>query len=137
MPNGEHNAELEQDRIKKTQREGWEFLSCSDRPDWVVNAAGRQDLHGQPIGRYKIFHGNTDVYRVESTFGLEILVYRKLKSDHFPMTAEEGRCPNCQAYVKRYEDDRFLTCHRCGWTVGSPILRWLTHPSWINYHFGD
>ncbi|QLG48324.1 hypothetical protein [Natrinema halophilum] len=27
--------------------------------------------------------------------------------------------------------------HRCGWTVGYPLLRWVRFPSWIDYHFRD
>jgi len=31
------------------------------------------------------------------------------------------------------DDDLFLTCHRCGWTVGYPVLRWVRYPSWVDY----
>lgn len=34
----------------------------------------------------------------------------------------------------RLSRDKFLKCHRCGWTVSYPILRWVTHPSWLKYY---
>lgn len=138
MPNGHgQRAKDEERQIESTTSDGWEYLD--DPPDWVVRAAKNQDLHREAgFGVYDIFHGNTFVYRAESTVhGIGLHVYRKLKSDYFETTKDEGTCPNCQAYVKRYDDDQFLTCHRCGWTVGYPVLRWLRYPSWIDYYLSD
>jgi hypothetical protein len=138
MPNGHgQRAKDEEKQIKSTTSDGWEHLD--DPPGWVVRAAKNQDLDRQAgFGVYDTFHGDTFVYRVESTVhGVGLHVYRKLKSDYFDTTKDEGTCPNCQAYVKRYDDDRFLTCRRCGWVVGYPILRWFRYPSWVDYYLGD
>lgn len=43
-------------------------------------------------------------------------------------------CPNCGQRIWRLSEDRFLKCHRCGWTVSYPVLRWFTHPTWIRYY---
>jgi hypothetical protein len=88
----------------------WEQV---DKPDWIdlPDASNRGDWGP---GSYTIIHGDTFVYKVVWT-QFEFLVFRQLKSDYHETTREEGTCPNCQAYVERYQDDRYLTCHRCGW----------------------
>lgn len=35
-------------------------------------------------------------------------------------------CPECGHYVYRVSGDWILTCHRCGWRAGWPIVRWVT-----------
>lgn len=47
---------------------------------------------------------------------------------------DPNTCKNCQGYIRRRHGDRFLKCHRCGWIVSYPGLRWLTHPTWIKYY---
>ncbi|WP_435128347.1 CAP domain-containing protein [Halobaculum sp. D14] len=48
---------------------------------------------------------------------------------------EKGQhCPSCGGRVWRLSGDKFLKCHRCGWTVGYPVLRWVLHPTWILYY---
>ena len=89
----------------------------------------------QPANKHFIVHGNTYVYKIKFDNTSRASTYRKLKSDYHRTTRNEGTCPNCQAYVKRFDGDKFLTCHRCGWTVGLPLLRWLRYPSWIDYYW--
>ena len=36
-------------------------------------------------------------------------------------------CPDCGQYIYRKSGDWVLKCHRCGWTAGLPIIRWLTN----------
>lgn len=136
MPNGHgQRAEDEERQIKATTSEGWKHFT--DPPGWVVDAAKGKGLDKQAgFGIYDTFHGDTYVYRAESTVhGVGLHLYRKLKSDYFETTRNEGTCPDCQAYVKRQERDRFLKCHRCEWIVGYPLLRWLRYPSWMDYYF--
>lgn len=45
----------------------------------------------------------------------------------------EAYCPNCHSYRRRYNTDKFLKCHRCGWIIGYPIIRWLRYPTWLQY----
>jgi len=33
-------------------------------------------------------------------------------------------CPDCGGYVKRQPEDYILTCYRCGWKQGIPLIRW-------------
>lgn len=35
-------------------------------------------------------------------------------------------CPDCGQYIYRVSGDWVLKCHRCGWTAGLPVVRWLT-----------
>lgn len=35
-------------------------------------------------------------------------------------------CPKCGQYIYRMRGDWLLTCHRCGWRAGLPVVRWLT-----------
>jgi ribosomal protein L37AE/L43A len=35
-------------------------------------------------------------------------------------------CPDCGQYIYRRRRDWILTCGRCGWTAGWPVVRWLT-----------
>lgn len=35
-------------------------------------------------------------------------------------------CARCGKYVYRIGGDWHLKCHRCGWTRGKPIVRWIT-----------
>lgn len=43
-------------------------------------------------------------------------------------------CPGCGGRIWRLPEDKFLKCHRCGWIVSYPILRWLTNPSWVKFY---
>ena len=36
-------------------------------------------------------------------------------------------CPNCGQFIDRMGGDWILTCHRCHWKAGWPLLRWFTH----------
>lgn len=42
-------------------------------------------------------------------------VYKGLKSDFYDIDCESGYCPNCQEYIRKYVEDDYLTCKRCGW----------------------
>lgn len=35
-------------------------------------------------------------------------------------------CPECGQYIYRQSGDWILTCKRCGWTAGLPLVRWVT-----------
>jgi len=35
-------------------------------------------------------------------------------------------CPNCQRQRYRVSGDWILTCHKCGWKPGWPVIRWVT-----------
>lgn len=49
--------------------------------------------------------------------------------------ARKVKCPGCGLRIYHLAGDRFRTCHRCGWTAGWPVLRWLTHPTWLLFYF--
>lgn len=36
------------------------------------------------------------------------------------------KCPNCSVTRHRKRGDWILECHSCGWTAGTPIIRWFT-----------
>ena len=38
----------------------------------------------------------------------------------------QEECPNCHSRRYRVGGDWILTCHRCGWKPGWPVIRWLT-----------
>lgn len=48
----------------------------------------------------------------------------------------EQYCPECGQRIWRLGKDKFLKCHKCGWTKGWPVVRWVSHPTWIDYYFG-
>ncbi len=113
--------------IKKAEKRGMECLGWTnigeeknsdsthpkDIPDWI-NIPDRFSLSGSR-GEYSKINGDSWVYWLISNGTGRALVYRQLKSDYYTTTSEEGTCPNCQSYIKRYEGDKYLTCHRCGW----------------------
>lgn len=35
-------------------------------------------------------------------------------------------CPNCRSRRYRASGDWILTCHKCGWKPGLPVVRWVT-----------
>lgn len=120
MPNGHGGQRWEDEKehiIRPLESDGWEYLGEEDAPDWVLDSV--PDSIRKNVGttyKYDHYHGDTFVYKaVSSVHGNAVHVFRQLKSDYHETTAEEGTCPNCQAYVKRYEEDDYLTCHRCGW----------------------
>jgi len=41
-------------------------------------------------------------------------------------------CPQCGQYIYRLGGDWVLTCKRCGWRAGWPVLRWITHSVPVN-----
>lgn len=47
------------------------------------------------------------------------------------MGRDDQYCPECGQRIWRLDGDFFLQCHRCGWTKGSPIIRWLTQWTWV------
>lgn len=101
---------------KEARKQGMECLghtSDEDTPDWI-QVPDRFRLSGSE-GEYTTFDGNNYVYKLISDGGGGAIVYRQLESDYYKTTSREGTCPNCQAYVRRYEEDDYLTCHRCGW----------------------
>lgn len=123
MPNG-HDARWEDEKehiIEPLKSDGWEYLAGDERPDWVVDAVPESiQAHAGRKYKYDHYHGDTFVYKaVSSVHGREVHIFRKLKSDYHETTPQEGTCPNCQAYVKRYDEDDYLTCHRCGWQYKS------------------
>lgn len=126
-------------QTKKLKRNGWEPLD--NPPDWLAEKASDLRNSGKDVIDSAVeVRGDTFVYTIYfGTFnhGHDYRYFRKLKSDYHKTTRNKGTCPNCQAYVRRLEGDRFLTCHRCGWKVGLPILRWLRYPSWIDYYLGE
>ncbi|WP_218055035.1 hypothetical protein, partial [Haloparvum sedimenti] len=64
----------------------------------------------------EVYQGDNYVYlAVSSVHGRDIHVFSQQKSEYYETTSEEGVCSNCQAYVRRYDEDDYLTCHRCGW----------------------
>lgn len=101
----------------------WERIK--NPPDWVAKVAAqkrlalaRDELDEPLLGTSRIFYGDTYVYKVDFLYknhGRARKYHRQLKSDYFDTTSEEGTCPNCQAYVRRFDGDEYLTCHRCGW----------------------
>jgi hypothetical protein len=116
---------------------GWEQL---ERPPGWLEGKGREIRQNRTdfLDKDFTFFGDTYVYRLRigpGNHGHDFNWSRQLKSDYYNTTRNEGTCPNCQSYVRRYSEDRFLTCHRCGWTVGKPVLRWIRYPSWIDYYF--
>lgn len=113
--------------IKEAEKRGMERLGWTnienqkepdssyteDVPDWI-KTPDRFGLSGSR-GEYSKIDGENWVYWLISNGAGKALVYRQLKSDYYTTTTDEGTCPNCQSYIKRYEDDDYLTCHRCGW----------------------
>lgn len=41
--------------------------------------------------------------------------------------SQSRSCPSCGQYIRRQSGDWILRCKRCGWTVGHPLVRWITH----------
>ena len=105
------------DRAKEqADKEFDEYIGTApdgDAPNWI-RVPNEFKMKGS-AGQYLDFTGETYVYRLVSLTSGHAAVYRQLKSDYYETTSEEGTCPNCQSYVKRFEDDDYLTCHRCGW----------------------
>lgn len=113
--------------IKKAKKQGMKCLGWAHSeelkssgsihteavPDWI-EVPERFAMSGSR-GEYSKINGDNCVYWLISNGANTALVYRQLKSNYYTTTSEEGTCPNCQSYVKRYESDEYLTCHRCGW----------------------
>ncbi|OYR84689.1 hypothetical protein DJ71_08595 [Halorubrum sp. E3] len=117
MPNGGHQRRADEDElIDAVEDEGWEYYA--DPPDWIVESAtadGVDRSAGFDADR-EVYQGDNYVYlAVSSVHGRDIHVFSQQKSEYYETTSEEGVCPNCQEYVRRYDDDDYLTCHRCGW----------------------
>jgi hypothetical protein len=104
----------------------------ADPPAWVRGAVPDSLMHPRNEGEYATFDGETYAYRAIST-GDGCVFFRARKSDYYTTTRNVGICPDCQEAVRRDRDDLFLTCHRCGWTVGRPLWRWVRYPSWLSY----
>jgi hypothetical protein len=117
MPNGHgKRQEDEEELIEAVESEGWDYYPNPDA--WITEAAQSDELHfGAGFsGPQNVYHGDNYVYMVvSSVHGTDIHVFSKRKSEYFETTPEEGTCPNCEEYVRRYEEDDHLTCHRCGW----------------------
>lgn len=108
MPNGKGRQEDEEELIEAIEEDGWNHFP--EPPEWVVNAA-KSDGHTQ-----NTYHGKNYVYlAVSGVHGNHVHIFSQKKSEYFETTPEEGICPECQEYVSRYDNDAYLTCHRCGW----------------------
>lgn len=99
---------------------GWKKLTHDNIPKWISDIINKMPKgHAADCPEYhEIVHGDTFVYKIvlnENDVAGKTSVYRQLKSDYFETTPEEGTCPNCQKYVRRFDSDDYLTCHRCGW----------------------
>jgi hypothetical protein len=118
MPNGHGRQKDEKEYIiEPLESKGWEHLVGEERPEWVEDSVPNSiRKHIGKQYKYDHYHGDTFVYKaVSSVHGSRVHIFRQLKSDYHETTPEEGTCPNCQSYIKRYADDDYLTCHRCGW----------------------
>lgn len=117
MPNGGGaRLEDEEELIEAIEDEGWNHYS--DPPEWVLEKANKDGIDGGAgfDGPQKRYRGDNYVYlAVSSVHGCHVHVFSQLKSEYYETTPGEGTCPNCQEYVRRYDDDDYLTCHRCGW----------------------
>ncbi|MFB6123707.1 MAG: hypothetical protein ABEJ78_09655 [Haloferacaceae archaeon] len=101
-----------------------------ERPPDCVRADASDSLtRPRNEGTYATFEGEDCVYRAVST-GDGCVFFRARKSDYYTTTRHAGVCPDCQATVRRAAADPFLTCHRCEWTVGRRLWRWLRYSSW-------
>jgi len=119
LPNAKWWSQRQQDEeqlIESVEKDGWNYYP--DSPDWVVENA-KADGIDQSAGfdaPQKRYHGDNYVYlAVSSVHGRHVHVFSQQKSEYHETASEEGVCPNCQAYVRRYDDDNYLTCHWCGW----------------------
>lgn len=115
MPNGHGDRQRDEDElISAVEDDGWQYYPSPDQ--WIVEAAKSDNVHLGVGDRQNTYHGDNYVYlAVSSAHGREVHIFSKKQSEHFETTPEKGTCPNCQEYVRRYEDDDYLTCHRCGW----------------------
>lgn len=117
MPNGGHDRLAdEEELIESVESGGWEYYA--DPPDWILKSAKSDGIdHSAGFDALeKRYYGDNYVYlAVSSVHGRDIHVFSQKKSEHHETTPEEGVCPNCQSYVRRYDEDDYLTCHRCGW----------------------
>lgn len=63
--------------------------------------------------------------------GTRILFATVYRTKHWFPRGTRGfyyrQCPNCNRDRYRKSGDWILRCHRCGWVVGLPALRWLIH----------
>lgn len=118
----EMEATINKAEKRGMERLGWTYIEegknpdpshTEDVPDWI-NIPDRFSLSGSR-GEYSKINGDNWVYWLISNGTGKALVYRQVKSEYYTTTPEKGTCPNCQSYIKRYEDDDYLTCHRCGW----------------------
>jgi len=119
------NPDFIEKQIEKAEsqakRDGMEKVGTipnGDGPEWI-RLPDEFDLKGS-AGKWFDVTGNTFVYRAISQGGGYAIVYRQLKSEYYETTPEEGTCPECQSYVRRYDSDEYLTCHRCGWQYKRP-----------------
>lgn len=117
MPNGHGQRQEDEEKlIKAVEEDEWNLYP--DPPEWVISAA-KSDGIDEGAGfkpRKETYHGDNYVYlAVSSVHGRHIHVFSQKKSEYHETTSKKGTCPNCQQYVRRYDDDEYLTCHRCGW----------------------
>jgi DNA-directed RNA polymerase subunit RPC12/RpoP len=129
MPNGHGQRQEDEERlIEAVEGDGW--VHFPDPPEWIIDAAKSDNIPSSTIGfeaAQKKYHGDNYVYlAVSSVHGNHLHVFSQKKSEYFETTSEEGTCPNCEKYIKRYEEDDYLTCHRCGWQH-KPIKERLTN----------
>jgi Zn finger protein HypA/HybF involved in hydrogenase expression len=105
----------EQRIIDEHNEMGWEQPPEGEWPEWI-DAPDEIRNNGGLEYKYTHYYGDTFVYRVVSmATKVGVHIFRKPKAEYFTTTPKEGTCPNCQKYVKRYDGDDHLTCHRCGW----------------------
>lgn len=117
MPNGHGQREKhEKELIKAVEEDGWRVYP--DPPNWVLSKAKSDGIDKRAgfTPKKNMYHGDNYIYlAISSAHGLGIHVFSQKKSEYYETTTQEGTCPNCQQYVRRYDDDEYLTCHRCGW----------------------
>ena len=117
MQNGDGQRQEDEEKLIETvKKDGWSHFP--DPPDWVVSAAKSDNIDASAgfQAQKNTYHGDNYVYlAVSSVHGRQVHIFSQKKSEYHETTPQGGTCPNCQEYVKRYEDDDYLTCHRCGW----------------------
>lgn len=63
--------------------------------------------------------------------GMRVLMATSYRTNYWFSRGTRGiyyrQCPNCNRDRYRKSGDWILRCHRCGWVVGLPAVRWLIH----------
>lgn len=51
----------------------------------------------------------------------------RIRHWHHTDGSDSQSCPSCDQYIYRKSGDWILTCHRCGWRPGIPVVRWVVY----------